>query len=98
MFFIPDCLFDKAYCCHRYVDKLKRNGLQISMTEDNHCYENAQAERLNGILKYEYGLKNTFKQKSNVHLAVRQAISLYNTRRPHFALGYRVPEEVHAAA
>ncbi len=86
------------YCCHRYIDKLKRNGLRVSMTEDNHCYENAQAERLNGILKHEYGLKNTFKKKAHVHAAVKQAIELYNTCRPHFALGYRVPEEVHMAA
>ena len=86
------------YCCHRYVNKLKRNGLQISMTEDNHCYENAQAERLNGILKYEYGLKNTFKKKTQVFAAVKQAIGLYNTCRPHYALGYLVPEEVHMAA
>ena len=86
------------YCCHRYIDKLQRNGLQISMTEENHCYENAKAERLNGILKYEYGLKETFKEKAHVYAAVRQAIELYNTRRPHVALKYGIPSIVHAAA
>ena len=44
------------YCCTAYVEALKGSGMLISMTEDNHCYENAQAERLNGILKQEYGL------------------------------------------
>lgn len=44
------------YCNHAYVNKLKRKGLRISMTEMHHCYENSQAERLNGILKKEYGL------------------------------------------
>jgi len=42
------------YCCHEYVQMLNNRGLEISMTEENHCYENAMAERVNGILKQEY--------------------------------------------
>jgi len=38
------------------VERLRRAGCHISMTQENHCYENAQAERLNGILRQEYGL------------------------------------------
>ena len=86
------------YCCHRYVNKLKSAGLRVSMTEENHCYENAQAERLNGILKYEYGLRSTFKCKGDAYRVVDQAVRLYNTRRPHQALGYRIPETLHRAA
>lgn len=86
------------YCCYDYVETLHRAGLQVSMTEENHCYENAQAERLNGILKQEYGLGDTFKKKSYAYDAVRQAVELYNNRRPHQALGYKVPAQVHVAA
>jgi len=86
------------YCCHAYVDKLTGAGLRISMTEENHCYENAQAERLNGILKQEYMLGETFMSKSDVYLAVHEAVELYNTRRPHQALGYEMPSMVHRAA
>jgi transposase InsO family protein len=43
------------YCSHRYVGELSRHGLAVSMTEELHCYGNANAERLNGILKQEYG-------------------------------------------
>jgi putative transposase len=86
------------YCCHAHVDKLCGAGLRISMTEDNHCYENAQAERLNGILKQEYMLGETFMEKSDAYLAVREAVELYNTRRPHQALGYKIPSMVHLAA
>ncbi len=84
------------YCCRAYVQRLKERGLRISMTEENHCYENGQAERLNGILKQEYGLGRTFGQKGEVFLAVRQAVQSYNERRPHLALGYRTPAEAHA--
>ncbi len=83
------------YCCGPYIEQLKQAGLRISMTQENHCYENSQAERLNGILKQEYGLGNTFASKELVASAVSQAVVLYNQYRPHTALGYRVPEQVH---
>lgn len=83
------------YCCHAYTGQLRSAGLSISMTEENHCYENAKAERLNGILKQEYGLGGTFSSKAMAYQAIQQAVYLYNTRRPHTALGYRCPSEVH---
>ena len=86
------------YCSHAYIEKLRRKGLRVSMTEENHCYENSQAERLNGILKQEYGLGGKFSRKSDALRAVSEAVRLYNYRRPHQSLGYRCPMEVHLAA
>ena len=86
------------YCCHEYVKRLQQRGLAISMTEVNHCAENALAERMNGILKQEYGLGAEFATKAAAHQATRQGIQLYNTRRPHGALGNRIPAQVHQAA
>ena len=86
------------YCCKAYVETLTSAGLGISMTEENHCYENAQAERLNGILKQEYGLGDGFRSKQDAHDAVAQAVSLYNYRRPHQSLSYQSPMAVHNAA
>jgi putative transposase len=83
------------YCCHEYVNRLQERGLAISMTQSNHCAENALAERMNGILKQEYGLGMEFPTKAAARHAVRQAIWLYNTKRPHTELGYRMPEQVH---
>jgi putative transposase len=34
------------------------------MTEENHCYENAIAERVNGILKDEFYLDQTFDRRT----------------------------------
>lgn len=86
------------YCCHAYVDLLKEHRLGISMTEDLHCYENAKAERVNGILKQEYGLDQTFRTKAQAKTAFKQAINLYNYRRPHQSLDYRFPAQVHEGA
>ena len=86
------------YCCHEYVRRLEERGLPVSMTEANHCAENALAERMNGILKQEYGLGTEFGSKALAQGVVRQGIELYNTRRPHRALGNRFPAQVHQAA
>ena len=69
------------YCCHEYVNWVEGHGLSMSMTERDHCAENALAERMNGILKSEYGLGGRFKTKASARLAVDQAVYLYNTRR-----------------
>lgn len=86
------------YCSHLYVNKLRTYGMGVSMTEDMHCYENAIAERVNGILKQEYGLGSTFKTKRQAIDSIEQAVSFYNVRRPHTALKYKTPEEVHKNA
>ncbi len=83
------------YCCHQYVGRLQQAGLAISMTETNHCAENALAERMNGILKQEYGLGQRLATKAQGRQAVAQAVWLHNTRRPHTALNYRTPEQMH---
>jgi putative transposase len=84
------------YCSHEYVAQLQARGLGISMTEADHCAENAMAERVNGILKQEYGLGYGFKTKALARKAIPEAIHLYNTRRLHSMLDYQIPALVHA--
>lgn len=86
------------YCCHEYVHRLGAAGLAISMTEADHCAENALAERLNGILKAEYGLGTQMDSKPQARKMVAQAVALYNTERPHTALKYQTPAAVHSLA
>ncbi len=84
------------YDSHLYVQRLQSRGLRISMTEVNHCGENALAERMNGILKQELGLDEFFTTKAQARTVINQAIAIYNSRRPHGALGMEFPEQVHA--
>ncbi len=86
------------YCSHEYVNCLKKHGLKVSMTETDHCAENAHAERINGTLKIEYGLGATFRNADQARHAVKQAVWLYNHRRPHASLHMRIPAEVHREA
>jgi len=82
------------YCSHMYVNELKRKGIKISMTEENHCYENAVAERVNGILKDEFYLDQCFFSTANAKRATKNAIKLYNNKRLHVSLGYKTPNSV----
>lgn len=86
------------YCSNDYVALLQRQKMIISMTEENHCYENAIAERVNGILKQDFLLDETFENFSIAQKAVKEAVETYNTMRPHWSLNLCTPEQVHSAA
>lgn len=86
------------YCSKEYVEILNRHKMEISMTEENHCYENAMAERVNGILKQEFLLDEEFANKALALKAVKQAIESYNNRRPHWSLNLCTPQQIHKAA
>ena len=66
------------YCSNMYTQILKRKKIGISITEENHCYQNAMAERVNSILKYEFYLDQAFTD-------VKHAINLYNEIRLHLS-------------
>jgi len=82
------------YCSNQYVNELKKHKVRISMTEENHCYENAVAERVNGILKDEFYLDQCFFDTEKAKLATKSAIKLYNNKRLHLSLGYKTPNRV----
>ncbi|MDN3594191.1 IS3 family transposase [Zunongwangia endophytica] len=83
------------YCSNVYTQILKRNDIRISMTEENHCYENAMAERVNGILKDEFYLDQTFDSLQHAKRATKNAINLYNEIRLHLSLDYKTPNMVY---
>lgn len=83
------------YCCDAYTSELKKNKLKISMTEENHCYENAVAERVNGILKGEFYMDLPFESIRHARKALKESVWLYNTKRRHYSLGLKTPAQVH---
>ena len=84
------------YCCHEYMNYLERHGMLSSMTDEAHCYQNAIAERVNGILKDEFDLDAHFIDFEQARSAVEKAIKVYNAKRLHFSLKLRTPQEVYA--
>jgi transposase InsO family protein len=83
------------YCCNDYVNYLNGCAINISMTENGDPYENAIAERINGILKVEYGLDETFKDYLAANEAVKTAVYKYNNKRPHASCDYMTPAQAH---
>lgn len=83
------------YCSHNYVDLLLKNNIAISMTENGDPYENALAERVNGIIKTEFNLYSSslgFEQTRN---QVSKSIKSYNELRPHASCDYLTPNQTH---
>ncbi len=83
------------YCSSGYVDLLQGERIRISMTEKGDPYENAIAERVNGILKMDFKLGRVFKSKEEALCAVTASIKAYNIIRPHMSCDYLTPEQAH---
>ena len=65
------------------------------MTENGDPYENALAERMNRTVKEEFGLGKTLATREQARQLAKEAIELYNQRRPHYALNFLTPNKVH---
>jgi transposase InsO family protein len=83
------------YCCESYISILQNNNIHISMTQTGSPYENAIAERVNGILKQQVGLNQVFKNYSVAVKAVCKAIDAYNCLRPHMSISNLTPQKAH---
>lgn len=83
------------YCCEPYVSLLQQNNISISMTQSGSPYDNAVAERVNGILKTELKLDTIFKSYSYAVAAVHQAVDAYNRLRPHMSISNLTPDQAH---
>jgi transposase InsO family protein len=81
------------YSSEIYTRMLKNNGIKISMTEQSDPYENAVAERVNGILKDEFGLDNSFDSYEIFEKQVIESIALYTQVRPHLSIDYLTPNQ-----
>lgn len=83
------------YCSAGYTKLLTDNNVGISMTQDGSPYDNAIAERVNGILKDEFGLDDTFENMEQARCEIKQSIDLYNRLRPHLSNTMLTPVEMH---
>jgi putative transposase len=81
-----------------YTEVLSQADMTISMTQDGNPYDNAVAERINGILKQEYGLDEIIEDEKTLRLLVEQAVVSYNTQRPHFSCWLLTPDQMHKQA
>lgn len=82
------------YCSTIYQDKLAKESIKPSMTEGYDCYQNALAERINGILKHEFLIYkcNTAQELKKL---IKQSIHTYNNIRPHLSLNMKTPNFIH---
>ena len=85
------------YCSSYYQAIHHRHGLRCSMTDGYDCYQNALAERVNGILKGELLLQRPA-DLEQARRMVRESVQIYNAERPHLSLKMQTPDAVHRAS
>lgn len=83
------------YCSGEYIKLLNENQVEISMTENGDPYENALAERVNGILKEEYLYDYSANTLDQARLILDLVVDLYNNERPHMSCDFETPTHVH---
>lgn len=83
------------YCCHDFVNEIRRWHMTPSMTDSDHCAQNALAECMNGILKREFLLDADFHSFADARAALKEAVFAYNHLRIHGSLKQKTPAEVH---
>ncbi|MCL1067013.1 integrase core domain-containing protein, partial [Shewanella olleyana] len=82
------------YCSAVYQAALQKGDIRASMTDGYDCYQNALAERINGILKQEF-LLSACSTLNELKQLVEESIFIYNELRPHLSLGMKTPNQVH---
>ena len=82
------------YCSKLYQEVLKQNNIIPSMTDGYDCYQNALAERINGILKNEFLLEHCA-SFNDLKRATKESIEIYNSKRPHLSLKMKTPNNKH---
>lgn len=82
------------YCSDLYQEALLKNNTKPSMTDGYDCYQNALAERINGILKQEF-LIYKCNSKKELKQLIKESINTYNSKRPHLSLNMKTPNFVH---
>jgi len=83
------------YCSQNYTALLNEDKIAISMTQSGSPYENALAERVNGIIKNEFFPKKVHQNHKEAKKCIVAMIGHYNERRPHASLNYHTPEQAH---
>ena len=83
------------YCSDEYQKILEKNNIRCSMTQNSDPYENAVAERINGILKQEFNIDKFDVQTKIKRKIVEESIEIYNELRPHFSNHYLTPNQMH---
>lgn len=83
------------YCANDYQSILNKNGILTSMTQNSDPYENAVAERINGILKQEFMIDKYNQDLYIMKRIVKEAIDTYNVKRPHYSNYMLTPNQMH---
>ncbi len=83
------------YYCKEWLALTRKSQLRNSMCEN--VYENAHAERINGIIKNDYLIPYGPQRYNQLITMTHKAIQKYNFERPHKSIGKISPNQFEMA-
>ena len=78
-----------------FTSRLDQHGVRISMDGRGRALDNAFVERLWRSVKWEEVYVNSYQSVRDAWDGLNRYFAFYNHERPHQALAYRTPAEVH---
>jgi putative transposase len=79
-----------------FTERVERAGAKVSMDGRGRCLDNVFVERVWRSVKYEDVYIRGYETVPELERGLAAYFRFYNHDRPHQALGYRTPAEVHA--
>ena len=83
------------YTSKRFTRILEEKSIKISMDGRGRALDNIFVERLWRSIKYEDIYLKEYEGVSELRKGLKSYFDFYNTERPHQALNYQTPEEIH---
>ena len=83
------------YCANEYQKLLNKSKIKCSMTQNSDPYENAVAERINGILKQEFNIDKYSQSLPVMKQIIKEVVEIYNNKRPHYSNFMLTPNQMH---
>ena len=81
------------YLSNEYIARLRPVGIRSSTGETGVAYDNAFAEAVNKLVKYDEVYRSEYLSFEDAYTGIKKYVEVYNKRRLHSSIGYRPPDE-----
>lgn len=85
------------YLSKEYLARLQAKGILSSTGETGVAYDNAFAEALNKLVKYDEVYRGEYQSFEEAYTGIKKYVEVFNKKRLHSGIGYMPPNEFEKA-